>query len=152
MKKTPYDYEDEIIEICKENNIDLQFYKDRGKYAEIDFFLTTNDHLIYIELKTRNITKSKYPTTLFDKNKVKFYIKNKNLDKKNRFYIIFGFIKEDGECDDDGVLDYYYIRYSNLFNNYDEKYRAEEQKLYYLIPNDDLLPLDELITNLKHIS
>lgn len=152
MKKTTEQYEEEIIEICRNNNIDLQFYKNRDKYAEIDFFLTTNEYLIYIELKTRNITKSKYPTTLFAKNKIKHYIKNKMSGKNNQFYIIFGFIKEDCECDDDGVLDYYYIRYSNLFNNYDEKYRAEEQKLYYLIPNTDLLPLDELIIKLKHIS
>jgi hypothetical protein len=91
-----------------------------SKYNLIDFY---NDD-IYIELKSRRNTYSKFDTTIIGSNKIDYA---KSLNKKVIF--VFNFI--------DGL---YFIEYSNIFDSFDlcEQYiirdNKKELKTNYHIP------------------
>ena len=110
--------ENEIKEILEQYfNTTLQ---QTSKYGLIDFY---NDDL-YIELKSRRNTYSKFNTTIIGSNKIDYV---KTLNKKSLF--VFNFI--------DGL---YYIEYSPLFDSFDicEEYiyrdGKKELKTNYHIP------------------
>jgi len=136
--------EEELLNILYENGI---IFKHNERYSVLDYNYNNDDVNIFIELKTRTIQKDYYKTTILAKNKVKYYLNNKDDNKKNYLFVIFGFIKEET---DDNSLDYYYIQYTTNFKNYKPFYnRYENNKEYYQIPIEDLKPIDELLkTNL----
>lgn len=84
------------------------------KYSPYDFKIKLGNKIIYIELKTRTITKERYDTTILAVNKIDYF---KEIPKRNKiFYGIFGFLNENKE------MDYYYIKYEeDLFNTYEKQ-------------------------------
>ena len=99
-----------------------------SKYGLIDFY---NDDL-YIELKSRRNTYSKFDTTIIGSNKIDYA---KSLNKKVIF--VFNFI--------DGL---YFIEYSDIFDSFDlcEQYilrdKQKELKTNYHIPINLLKRID----------
>ena len=122
--------ENEIKEILEQYfNTTLQT---TSKYNLIDF---QNEDL-YIELKSRRNTYSKFDTTIIGKNKIDYA---KSLNKKVIF--VFNFI--------DGL---YYIEYSPLFESFDlcEQYifrdKQKELKTNYHIPINLLKRIDVTVS------
>ncbi len=104
-----------------------------SKYNLIDF---QNDD-IYIELKSRRNTYSKYNSTIIGSNKIEYA---KSLNKK-KCYFVFNFL--------DGL---YYIEYSNIFDSFDlcEEYiyrdGRKEMKINYHIPIECLTKMDVTVS------
>jgi hypothetical protein len=73
------------------------------RFEIFDYELLTETKNIYIELKSRTVTKNKYKTTICGYNKIEYYNKLNTFNKS--FYIFFGFV---GEND---MYDYYFIEY-----------------------------------------
>ena len=151
IKRYEYGIDNEMnfYEILKSYNNNI--IKSTDKYNWTDFQLSNDYVNIYFELKTRNVCKNRYKTTILALNKVQNYLVNKVGNKKNRYYIIFGFIG------DDNKLDYWYIRYNkelfNTFSVYDvfDQYQ-NETKRHYLIDVNLLKPLNGLLEIIKNIS
>jgi len=123
--------ETSFYNILKQNGINNIIRTD--KYTPYDFKIKLNNKIVYIELKTRTISKDQYDTTILAKNKIDFF---NDIPKQNKiFYAIFGFITDTKE------MEYYYIKYDkDLFNTY--KNQVIFNKDHYEIP----------ITNLREIS
>ena len=123
--------EKSFYNILKQNGINNIIRTD--KYTPYDFKIKLNNKIVYIELKTRTISKDQYDTTILAKNKIDFF---NDIPKQNKiFYAIFGFITDTKE------MEYYYIKYDkDLFNTY--KNQVIFNKDHYEIP----------ITNLREIS
>jgi len=105
------------------------------KYSPYDFKIKLGDKIIYIELKTRTISKERYDTTILAVNKVNFFI---DIPKRNKiFYCIFGFITNTKE------MEYYYIKYdTDLFNSYEKQIIFNKE--HFKIPIDDLTHISNL--------
>jgi len=105
------------------------------KYSPYDFKIKLNNKIVYIELKTRTISKEEYDTTILARNKIDFF---NDIPKQNKiFYAIFGFITDTKE------MEYYYIKYDkDLFNTY--KNQVIFNKDHYEIPITDLREISEL--------
>ena len=110
------------------------------KYSPYDFKIKLNNKIIYIELKTRTISKKQYDTTILAKNKVNFF--NNDIPKRNKiFYAIFGFITETKE------MEYYYIKYDeDLFNSYEKQVIFNKE--HFKIPIADLTEISKLYEEL----
>ena len=93
IKRYNYGIDNEInfYELLKLYNNNI--IKSTDKYNWTDFQLSNDDVNIYFELKTRNVCKNRYKTTILALNKVQNYILNKISNKKNRYYIIFGLLE-----------------------------------------------------------
>ena len=109
------------------------------KYSPYDYKIKLGEKIIYIELKTRTISKEQYDTTILAKNKIDYY---KSIPKRNKtFYAIFGFITETKE------MEYYYIKYdTDLFNSYEKQ--TIFNKEHYEIPITDLTHISNLYDEL----
>lgn len=130
--------EKDLINILNDNGNTFQSF-DRYKWC--DFVSITNDVNIFLELKSRTINRNTYETTFLAKNKVVNYLKSKDSNKKNYFFIIFGF-KEMYKID----LEYYYIQYNSNFKDFKTYFNPKENnKPYYLVPVNQLKPLDCLL-------
>ncbi len=105
------------------------------KYSPYDFKIKLNNKIIYIELKTRTITKEQYKTTILARNKIDFFI---DIPKRNKiFYAIFGFITDKKE------MEYYYIKYDDdLFNSYEKQVIFNKE--HFKIPITDLTHISNL--------
>ena len=109
------------------------------KYTPYDFKIKLGNKIIYIELKTRTISKEQYDTTILAVNKVDFY---KSIPKRNKvFYAIFGFFNENKE------MEYYYIKYDeDLFNTYQKQVIFNKE--HYNIPITDLTDIKDFYDEL----
>lgn len=109
------------------------------KYSPYDFKIKLGDKIIYIELKTRTISKDRYDTTILAVNKVSYY---NDIPKKNKvFYAIFGFITEKKQ------MEYYYIKYDeDIFNSYDKQVIFNKE--HYNIKITDLTHISNLYDEL----
>jgi hypothetical protein len=139
----------EILDLLLERNIEL--VKRDYKYDIIDFYYNTDDIFYEIELKSRRNKLNDYPTTLLARNKIKYYIRNKNnkaYNKQSCFFIIFGFPNDTN----DKVYDFYYIQYlKSVFTDFEIwKNHNEDDKQYYLIPIKLLKPISGLISILEN--
>ena len=125
--------ETSFYNILKQNGINNIIRTD--KYTPYDFKIKLNNKIVYIELKTRTISKDQYDTTILAKNKIDFF---NDIPKKNKiFYAIFGFITDIKE------MEYYFIKYDkDLFNTY--KNQVIFNKDHYEIPITDLREISEL--------
>ena len=125
--------EKSFYNILKQNGINNIIRTD--KYTPYDFKIKLNNKIVYIELKTRTISKDQYDTTILAKNKIDFF---NDIPKKNKiFYAIFGFITDIKE------MEYYFIKYDkDLFNTY--KNQVIFNKDHYEIPITDLREISEL--------
>jgi hypothetical protein len=125
--------ETSFYNILKQNGITNIIRTD--KYTPYDFKIKLNNKIVYIELKTRTISKDQYDTTILAKNKIDFF---NDIPKKNKiFYAIFGFMTEKKD------MEYYYIKYdANLFDTY--KNQVIFNKDHYEIPITDLREISEL--------
>lgn len=125
--------EKSFYNILKQNGINNIIRTD--KYTPYDFKIKLNNKIVYIELKTRTISKDQYDTTILAKNKIDFF---NDIPKQNKiFYAIFGFITDTKE------MEYYYIKYDkDLFNTY--KNQVIFNKDHYEIPITDLREISEL--------
>lgn len=137
-----------VLELFENNDIILN--KRDFKYDVIDFWYDTDKRFFEIELKTRKTTLNQYPTTIFAKNKVQYYIRKKNnkeYDKIPAFFIIFGF----PTINYGDRYEYYYIQYTkDVFKDFEIfENRNEDYKKYYKIPIDLLKPINGLISILK---
>ena len=143
------DKEFEILDLLLSKNIEL--VKRDYKYDIIDFYYNTDDIFYEIELKSRRNKLNDYPTTLLARNKIKYYIRNKNnktYNKQSCFFIIFGFPNDTN----DKVYDFYYIQYlKSVFTDFEIwKNHNEDDKQYYLIPIELLKPISGLISILEN--
>ena len=143
------DKEFEILDLLLSKNIEL--VKRDYKYDIIDFYYNTDDIFYEIELKSRRNKLNDYPTTLLARNKIKYYIRNKNnktYNKQSCFFIIFGFPNDTN----DKVYDFYYIQYlKSVFTEFEIwKNPNEDDKQYYLIPIKLLKPISGLISILEN--
>ena len=143
------DKEFEILDLLLSKNIEL--VKRDYKYDIIDFYYNTDDIFYEIELKSRRNKLNDYPTTLLARNKIKYYIRNKNnktYNKQSCFFIIFGFPNDTN----DKVYDFYYIQYlKSVFTDFEIwKNHNEDDKQYYLIPIKLLKPISGLISILEN--
>ena len=143
------DKEFEILDLLLSKNIEL--VKRDYKYDIIDFYYNTDDIFYEIELKSRRNKLNDYPTTLLARNKIKYYIRNKNnktYNKQSCFFIIFGFPNDTN----DKVYDFYYIQYlKSVFTEFEIwKNHNEDDKQYYLIPIKLLKPISGLISILEN--
>jgi len=109
------------------------------KYSPYDFKIKLNNKIIYIELKSRKISKEQYDTTILALNKVNYFI---DIPKRNKFYYaIFGFMTENKE------MEYYYIKYDkDLFNSYEKQFIFNKE--HYNIPIKDLTEISKLYDEL----
>lgn len=125
--------EKSFYNILKQNGVTNIIRTD--KYTPYDFKIKLNNKIVYIELKTRTISKDQYDTTILAKNKIDFF---NDIPKKNKiFYAIFGFITDIKE------MEYYFIKYDkDLFNTY--KNQVIFNKDHYEIPITDLREISEL--------
>ena len=125
--------EKSFYNILKQNGINNIIRTD--KYTPYDFKIKLNNKIVYIELKTRTISKEEYDTTILAKNKIDFF---NDIPKKNKiFYAIFGFITYTKE------MEYYYIKYDkDLFNTYQKQVIFNKE--HYNIPITDLREISEL--------
>ena len=125
--------EKSFYNILKQNGINNIIRTD--KYTPYDFKIKLNNKIVYIELKTRTISKDQYDTTILAKNKIDFF---NDRPKKNKiFYAIFGFITDIKE------MEYYFIKYDkDLFNTY--KNQVIFNKDHYEIPIIDLREISKL--------
>ncbi len=128
-----YVNETAFFNLLKQNGITNITQTD--KYTPYDFKIKINNKIIYIELKTRTISKEQYDTTILAVNKIQYF---KDITKRNKvFYAIFGFITKKKE------MEYYYIMYDEiLFNTYKKK--AIFNKDHFKIPIADLREIKEL--------
>jgi len=104
--------------------IDPTIQRNQDRYSPFDY--NNEGNTIFVELKTRNNAKNKYPTTMLPYSKVK--IAEANINKT--YYFAFKFT--------DGI---YYIQYNkNLFDTFEVKYMGRfdrgraELNDYCLIP------------------
>jgi hypothetical protein len=139
-----------VLDLLLSKNIELT--KREYKYDIIDFYYDTDDMFFEIELKSRRNTLNAFPTTLLAKNKIRYYIRNKNnkvYNKKSAFFIIFGFPIDDGNNKDNEnkVYEFYYIQYlKNTFAGFETWYNVNEfNKPYYLVPIELLKPIENLV-------
>lgn len=125
--------ETSFYNILKQNGINNIIRTD--KYTPYDFKIKLNNKIVYIELKTRTISKDQYDTTILAKNKIDFF---NDIPKKNKiFYAIFGFITDIKE------MEYFFIKYDkDLFNTY--KNQVIFNKDHYEIPITNLREISEL--------
>lgn len=134
-----------ILDMLLSNNITIT--KRPSKYDVIDFYYETDDIFFEIELKSRRNTLKDYKTTILAKNKINYYIKNKNnkiyKPKQSVFFIIFGFQKDENRKE----YEFYYIQYlKNDFSTFETWQNPyENDKPYFLIPVEMLKPIDKLI-------
>ena len=119
--------ETDFFNILKQNGLTNIIRTD--KFSPYDFKIKINNKIIYIELKSRTISKEQYDTTILAKNKIDFF---NDIPKKNKvFYAIFGFINETKE------LEYYYIKYDKeIFNKYQKQVIFNKE--HFKIPITDL--------------
>jgi len=129
--------ETSFFNLLKHNGINNITQTD--KYSPYDFKIKLNNKIIYIELKTRKISKEQYDTTILAVNKIQYY---KDIPKKNKnFYCIFGFITEINE------MEYYYIKYdADLFNSYQRQDIFSKE--HFKIPITDLKPIKDFYDEL----
>jgi len=109
--------------------IDSTIQRTQNKYSPFDY--NNEGNTIFVELKTRNNAKNKYPTTMIPLSKVK--IAETNVDKT--YYFAFKFT--------DGI---YYIQYNkNIFDTFEIKEGGRfdrgrpELNQYVYIPVDKLI-------------
>jgi hypothetical protein len=100
------------------NELDLFFdtsFTEQSRFSLFDFIDKNNT--IYVELKTRRITRNQYPTTLMGKNKIEFCN-----DPSKKYYFVFSYI--------DGM---YYIEYDKkVFDKFEcSKYKRSERTGIY---------------------
>ncbi len=102
-----------------------------------DFTYKKNNLNIFIELKSRTISKDRFDTSILAINKVQSYKKNKIKDEKNIFLIVFGFVKQED-------MEYFYLKYDKeLFKTFET--REIFNKLHYKIPINLLKPVDIIL-------
>lgn len=125
--------ETSFFNILKQNGLTNIIRTD--KFSPYDFKIKINNKIIYIELKSRTISKEQYDTTILATNKIDYF---NDIPKKNKvFYAIFGFLTKNKE------MEYYYIKYDvNLFNTY--KKQVIFNKEHYNIPITDLQEISKL--------
>jgi hypothetical protein len=109
--------------------IDPTIQRNQDRYSPFDY--NNEGNTIFVELKTRNNAKNKYPTTMLPYSKVK--IAEANINKT--YYFAFKFT--------DGI---YYIQYNkNLFDTFEIKEGGRwdrgrpEMNRYIYIPVDKLI-------------
>ena len=113
-----------------------KFYKTTDFFNHFDFM--TKDGKYNIELKSRNNTYNKYPTTIINIEKIR-HIKAAKLEHPHkRFYFLFNF--------SDGL---YYIKYkSKIFNDFNIKninrHDRDIIKLHVEIPITKLKPIEKI--------
>ena len=112
------------------------FYKTKSLYSPFDF--TTQDEKYNIELKSRNNTYDKYPTTIINIEKIRHIKATKLQHPKKRFYFLFNFTN--------GL---YYIKYkSKLFDTFKkrfiQRFDRDINKLHLEIPITELKPIEKI--------
>ena len=128
-----------FISLMKMNNILLHHMNLKNKSCSVDFRIPNTD--VYIELKYRQISSTKYNNSLFDKKKVDIWNKSK-IYSKACIFICFKYIDDE----------LYFIKYNkDLFDNFDTKYIEKWGSTNYLIPLDNCLDLDEFIDVLNQL-
>mgnify|MGYP003114095448 CR=1 FL=1 len=125
--------ETDFYNILKQNGIVNITQTD--KYCYYDYKIKLGNKIIYIELKTRKISKEQYDTTILALNKVNFF---NDIPKRNKlFYAVFGFITEKKQ------MEYYYIKYDeDLFNSYQRQVIFNKE--HFKIPITDLTEISKL--------
>jgi hypothetical protein len=107
-KNQEINYYDKIKNYFNIENLKIS----ENKYDKFDYY--NNEYLI--EMKTRNNTKDKYPTTIITTNKIKYGLtQNKQM--------IFLFLFTDG---------LYFIKYDkDLFNEFEQKNYCSRKRIQY---------------------
>lgn len=126
--------------LMRVNNINLVNINDVDKYCSVDFKLPLTD--VFIELKHRQISSTRYKTTLFDKKKVDIWNSSQTFSKST---IFIGFSFSDNQ--------YYFIKYNkDLFDEFDTQVIEEWNTTNYLIPLNLCIDLSTFIATIKELT
>ena len=126
--------------LMRVNNINLVNINDVDKYCSVDFKLPLKD--VFIELKHRQISSTRYKTTLFDKKKVDIWNSSQTFSNST---ILIGFSFSDNQ--------YYFIKYNkDLFDEFDTQVIEEWNTTNYLIPLNLCIDLSTFIATIKELT